>query len=202
MNGKRILELAAVALMVQMALGVSMAFDGNDCNMLNFYNYINSSNSNVVVYQNGVKDVTFTNNIEVRHGSLDFAQYVSGKGWTFTNEAYLEGKKVTFQGVTLGAVDCSDKTCGEIQFNQHIEVDGEYDPWIQQKFENYDGSTILEQGLEVLPGGWLRVDQAGYVGTDNGVSQGFLSQAGKMHGRDIMAWQAGLVDGNWGYSSV
>ncbi|MBN2094439.1 MAG: hypothetical protein JW727_00170, partial [Candidatus Aenigmarchaeota archaeon] len=168
-------------------------------------NYVNASNSNVVVYQSGVKDVSFTNNLEVRNGAIDFAQQVNSGSWGLTNNAYLEGTRVTFQGVTVGAVDCATSSCGEIQFNQHLEVDGFLDPWAYQRLEKSDGTKILEQRIDVLPGGWLRVDQSGYAGTDNGLSKGFLAQSGWLHspiGGNNIAWQAGSVDGNWGYNEV
>jgi hypothetical protein len=225
MNGKKIFGIAAILLVMQVFLGMSLACNTDcnnncnndcnttchtkqnttcpDCNQLDFYNYVNTSNANVQVYQEGSKDVSFTNNMEVRNGSIDFTQFVNSGEWKLTNKAYLEGTRVTFQGVTIGAEDCTNCSNGEIKFNQHIEVDGYLDPWAYQKIENAAGTTILEQEVNITPGGWMRVNQSGYACAD--CEKGFLAQDGWLHspiGGNNMAWQAGLVDGNRGYNEV
>jgi len=206
MNGKNVIGMAAILLAAQMAVGISFACIGDECdgcNRLDFYNYVNTSNADVTVYQVGTKDVSFTNNIEVRSGSLDFTQNVKSDQWELTNLAYLEGTRVTFQGVTIGAQECTDCDAGEIKFNQHIEVDGYLDPWAYQKLEQHCDGTVLEQKVEIQPGGWMRVNQSGWGCAYCG--QGFLAQDGWLHspmGGNNIAWQAGKVDGSTGYNEV
>jgi len=203
MNGKNVIGMAAILLAAQMAVGISFACIGDECdgcNRLDFYNQVNTSDGWVQIYQEGTKDVSFTNNLEVRNGGIDFSQNVKSDQWELTNKAYLEGRKVTFQGVTIGAQECTDCDAGEIKFNQQIVVEGNYDPWAYQKLEQHCDGTVLEQKVDIQPGGWMYLNQSGWGCAYCG--QGFLAQEGMAHGRDMIAWQAGTVDGSTGYNEV
>jgi hypothetical protein len=84
------------------------------------------------------------------------------------------------------------------------------DPWAYQKLEHIATGTVLEQKVNLEPtadwsdnidqGESMYINQSGYGCAYCG--KGFLAQSGIMYGDNVTAWQAGLIDGNTGYSEI
>jgi hypothetical protein len=223
---KETVYLAVFVVAIQMTLGMALACNGcpgcPGCNQLDFYTNVDASGM-VHVVQEGKKDVTFTNDLKVTNGGLDFTQIVESGQWKLTNLAFLEGRSVELRGFTQGSVDC-EPNCGcegRIAFYQEIDVVGNpdvvlpppvhYDPWAYQRLEQLRDGTVLEQEVVLLPiADWSdRIDQGEHMnivqsglGCGGNCGDGFLAQSGRMYGDHVTAWQRGFVDGNWGYSEV